>query len=287
MTPQVVIDGLLIGGLYAGVALGLSLAFGVMRLVNLAHGELLMLGPYLVVLLTVTLGMGIDPLLAIVLLAPIVFGLAYPLQRFVLTPLLSRGMEQPLVATFGVSLLLVAVFTEAFGGETRSLAADYATSSLDVLGLQLRVIYLIAFAVGVGMVLAVHLAITRTRQGRALRAAAEDPDTAGAMGIDVQRTYAVAFALAAVTAAVAGVIAGIAFSVTPNSGAGLLIKAFAVVVLGGLGNVGGTLIGGLCLGVAESIGADLAGGEHRDLVVYGLFIAVLTLRPHGLVGRPA
>ncbi len=143
---------------------------------------------------------------------------------------------------------------------------------------------MIALAIGVAMVVVTHLALTRTRSGRALRAASTDAETASTMGIDVRRLYGTALGVAAVMAAVGGTLIGSAFAITPTVGTAYLIKGFAVVVLGGLGSVGGTLAGGLAIGLADSVGADLFGGSYRDLVVYGVLITVLAIRPTGSSG---
>ncbi|MCW2982662.1 MAG: hypothetical protein JWR63_232 [Conexibacter sp.] len=279
---QSIVDGLLMGGLYASIALGLSLVFGVLRLVNLAHGELLVGAAYLAYV--VVDGTGVDPLLSLLVVAPAMFLIAYPVQRYVLTDVLRRSADAPLVATFGLSLAVQGFLALAFSSDARSLPASYGTTGMSVLGLDLRVAYLIAFGVGVVLVVGTHLGLTRTRVGTAVRAAAADPDTAAVMGIDVRRLYAATFGLAAATAAVGGVLVGVAFSFTPTSGLPWVLKAFAVVVLGGLGSVSGTLVGGLALGVVEAVGVHVLGGEWRDLLVYGLFFVALTVRPTGLLG---
>ena len=276
-------QGILLGGLYASVALGLSIVFGVLRLVNLAHGELL-IGAAFLSFWVIDL-LAVDPLLSLLVVAPAMFLLAYPIQRFVLTPVLTRNEEAPLVATFGLSLVATGLFAEVAGSNPRSLDASWATSGFSVAGVNIRVAYLLAFVFGVALVAATHFALTRTRTGTAVRAAAADPDTAAAMGMDVQRLYALTFGVAAAMAAVGGVFVGVAFSFTPTSGLGWLLTGFAVVVLGGIGSVSGTLLGGLAVGVVEAVGIEIVGGAYRDLIVYGLFFLALTIRPTGILGR--
>ena len=276
-------QGILLGGLYASVALGLSIVFGVLRLVNLAHGELL-IGAAFLSFWVIDL-LGVDPLLALLVVAPAMFIIAYPIQRFVLTPVLTRSEEAPLVATFGLSLLATGLLVELAGSDPRSLDASWASSGFEVAGVNIRVAYLLAFVFGVALVALTHLALTRTRTGTAVRAAAADPDTAAVMGMDVQRLYALTFGVAAAMAAVGGTFVGVAFSFTPTAGLGWLLIGFAVVVLGGIGSVSGTLLGGLAVGVVEAVGIEIVGGAYRDLIVYGLFFLALTIRPTGIFGR--
>lgn len=274
-----VLTGLLSGGLYAIVALGLSLVFGVMGLVNLAHGDVMVVGAYLAAMVVGVLG--VDPLLSLVIVAPVLFALAYPVQRFVLTGLLRRGVEPPLVATFGLSLLLSALLAQTFGGDSRSLDAPYATTGFSVFDAVVRVSGVLTLAVAVILIVGTHLLMTRTQFGTALRAAAADPRTAATMGINVSHVYAFTFALGAAFAGVAGVLVGIGYSFTPTTGLGYLVIGFTVVVLAGSRGVLGALWGGLAIGVIQSVGSTVLGGEYRDLVVYVAFLAVLLLAPAG------
>jgi branched-chain amino acid transport system permease protein len=278
-----VLDGLLLGGLYAGAALGLTLVFGVMRMVNLAHGELLIGGAYLASVVSVRFGL--DPLLGLVLVVPAAFVIAYPLQRWVLNPLIPHGLEAPLVATFGLSVVVQTLFVLAFGGNPRAIDAPYTLSGTSVGGTTVRTIFVMALAGGLLLVVVSHLALTRLRFGKALRAAAEDPVAAATMGIDVAHVYALTFALGAAIAAVGGTLIGLAFSITPTSGVAWLLRAFTVIVLGGMGSIWGSFLGGVIVGIAEEFGAAAFGPSYRDLVVFSLLVLVLVLRPNGLLGR--
>lgn len=277
MDATVIIAGLLTGGLYATVGLGLALVFGVMRLVNLAHGELIMLGAFASSL--VLAWFGLDPFLSLVIVVPLMALIAYPVQRFLLTGLLRRGLEPPLVATFGLSLLISAGLTAAFGGQARSLPASYATAGMNLFGVQVRVIDVVGLAIGVALTAATFLVMRRTRWGAALRAASSDPATASTMGINVNVVYAVTFAASAAIAAIGGVLIGTAYSFTPTAGMSWILIGFTVVVLGGTGNPFGALIGGLVLGLVQSIGGAVLGGQYRDFVIYFAFIVVLALKP--------
>lgn len=277
MEPTVIISGLLTGGLYATIGLGLALVFGVMRLVNLAHGELIILGAYMSSL--VISALGVDPFLSLVIVVPLMALIAYPVQRFLLTALLRRGLEPPLVATYGISLIVSSALVAFFGGNARSLPSSYATAGMSLLGVQVRVIDVVGLGIGVVLTIATLLVMRRTRWGAALRAASTDPATASTMGINVAVVYAMTFAASAAIAAVGGVLIGTAYSFTPTGGMSWILIGFTVVVLGGTGNPIGALIGGLVLGLVQSIGGAVFGGQYRDFVIYFAFIVILAVKP--------
>ena len=197
-----VLSGLGIGGLFAVTALGLSLVFGVMKLMNLAHGEFIVLGAYIVYYLGTSAGL--DPLVAALIAAPAVALLAYPLQHYALSSVMSRGAEAPLLITFGVSVVLQNVFIVAFSADVRSLNAGYASANIKLLGVTLPVIYIICLVVAVILLGATHLIVTRTGFGRRLRASSEDAVAAAVMGVNVKRVYSMTYALAAGSAALGG-----------------------------------------------------------------------------------
>jgi len=278
-----ILDGLLLGGLYAGSALGLTLVFGVMRVVNLAHGEILVGAAYLSFIVVTHLG--VDPLLALVVVAPVMFLLGYPLQRWILGPLIPHGAEGPLVATFGLSVIGQTIFVLAFGGNPKALDASYTLTGVNFFGITERTIFVIALVAGLALLALTHLAVTRLKFGKALRAAAEDPMAAASLGIDVNHVYAMTFGLAAALSAVGGTLIGLAFSVTPTAGLAWLLRAFTVIVLGGMGSIWGSFLGGAVVGMAEEFGAATVGPSYRDLVVFSLLVLVLVVRPQGLLGR--
>ncbi len=273
----VILSGLLTGTLYALIGLGLTLLSGVMRLVNLAHGELMMVGAYLA---SVVMGLfGVDPLLTLVIVVPVVMIVGYPLQRHVFTRLLRRNEEAPMVATFGLSQLIIAILVILFGGNVRSLSAPYATQGIELLGTTVRVSSIITAVISVVLVVATYLVVQRTQWGAALRASAVDPQTASTMGINVERVYALTFAVSAAFAAIAGILVGIGFAYSPSSGAKYMLIGFTVVVLGGFGSVMGTLWAGLGIGLIEAVGAAVFGTEFRELVIYVTFILILIVVP--------
>ncbi len=277
------VTGVLLGGLFAVTALGLSLVFGVMRLINLVHGELVILGAYLAYELSTRVS--IDPLLTLIAVVPAVMVIGYPVQRVLLTPVMRKGAEPALLTTFGLSIIAQNVFLLLFSGDTRSLNSSYSSSSLDIAGIQVPAMYLISFGFAVVMCGGAHLVLRRTAAGRAVRAASEDAAAAQVMGIDIRRVYAWIYAAAAACAAVGGVLVGLTFSFDPTAGTTYLLTGFAVVVLGGLGSVKGTFYGGLLLGVIESVGAAFFGDGYRDFIGFVAFLIILSLRPQGLFGR--
>lgn len=270
-------------GLYATLALGLTLVFGVMRLVNLAHGDLIIAGGYLGVFFGVNLGL--DPLVALLLIVPVMMALTYPIQRGLLNPLLAVGEEPPLVATFGISLVIETVLQIGYSSNAQSLNPSYGVTGIDILGTNVRVIFVIALVIGVILVLATHFALTRLRVGKALRAASEDAEAAASLGINVKHIYALTFAVAAGLSAFAGIELGVAFSLTPTAGLSWLLIAFTVIVLGGMGSVLGTLVGGFAVALAQEYGSLAFGPQYQDLIVFGLLVVVLVIRPNGIFGR--
>lgn len=277
------INGLLIGGLYATTALGLSLVFGTMRMVNLAHGEFIIIGAYLAALMLGT--SGLDPLLVAIPVALAVGVLAFPMQRYVFTPIMARSAEAPVTATFGLSVLLSSALVIAFGADPRTLPAPYATAQFEVLGVGVRVSLLIATIVAIVLVVALHVVLTRTRFGRQVQAASIDAEAASLVGVNVRTTHAWVFAIAAATAAIAGILIASTYSVAPNAGTGWLLRAFTVVVIGGLGSVWGVLAGAVIVAVVETVGAAVVGAQYRDVIVFGVLVLILLIRPQGLFSR--
>jgi branched-chain amino acid transport system permease protein len=282
---QAASSGLLLGGLYALSALGLSLVLGVMRLVNLVHGELVVLGSYLAFVVLDTTG--VDPLLALPLVFVAAAAIGYPLHRVLLAPLTRGGEEGPLLTTFALSIIVQTLFIQAFTGDTRALDRPYTRSSLELLGVAVPTMYLAGFTIALAVTAAVHLLMTRTGFGRRLRASAEDPTAAGIVGVNVGRIHGLTFALAAGLAAMGGVLIALCFSFTPTSGTEYLLTAFTIVVLGGLGSVYGTFGGGVTLGILQSVGAVAFGDGYRTFVGLVLFLVILAVRPQGLFRKGA
>jgi branched-chain amino acid transport system permease protein len=277
------INGLLLGGLYVIIALGLSMVFGVMRLVNVTHGDLLVLSAYLNFVITDALG--INPFAATLIVMPILFIVGYGIQRLVLNPVMSKGMEPALLMAFGISIIAQNGMIIAWGGDSRSLSTDFSTSGVVFLGVHIPVMYVLAFVLSFIEVGAVYIFINRTYMGKSIRAATQDPQTAGVLGVNINHVYAITYGIGAATAALGGLLIGLTFSFAPAAGFNWLLKCFVVVVLGGMGSIPGTLAGGLLLGLTEGIGAAILGTGFRDMIGYLIFLLVLLIRPRGLFGQ--
>lgn len=280
MSLEALVNGALLGGLYALVALGLSLVFGIMRVVNLAHGIIVLAGAYFAIL--VTRYVPVDPLLTFLVVGPVVFVIAALTQRLLLQRLLGHSLEAPLVATFGLLLVGQGLFTYGFGTAPLSLTAPWGQSGITFLGMTVQTVNVVAFVLAVVVIVATQLVLTRTRFGTALRASAVDPATASTLGINISRMHALTFGAAAVIAALAGIVYGTAFSVDPNAGLPLLVLGFTVVVMGGVGSVPGTLVGGVAVGVVAALVGGLIGPVYAPIAVNLLLVVILIVRPQGL-----
>jgi len=278
------INGILLGGLYSVIGIGLSMIFGIMRQVNLAHGELMILSSYLGLVFLQLLGL--HPLLTLFLVLPATFILGYLIQTFLFNRVLEKGMEPFLMISFGLSIILQNVLLLTFTPDARSLKTDLVIQSVDVYGLfHMPVIYLIDFTGSLLVIGLLHLFMKRTYLGWAIRASADDLSASKLMGIHTRRIYAMAMGIATATAAISGVLVGMTFTFYPHSGTQYLIIAFGVVIIGGMGSLLGTFLGGLILGIAQLVGAQLLGPGFQLLGGYLILLMVLTIRPQGILGR--
>jgi len=278
-----ILQGIFLGAFYAVLACGLSLMFGVMRIINLAHGDVAVLGAYLV--LVIVQGTGLSPLLAFVIALPAMIALGYVLQLTILQRALKAGILTPLLATFGLSIVIQNLLLLKFSPDVHSLGASagaLTTESWNLFGsITISALGLVVLAVAGVVFTALHLFLSRTRPGWRMRATAEDPDAAELIGIDSRHVYARATAIAVAIAGLGGLFLAIRSVFDPVSGPTQLIFAFEAVVIGGMGSLWGTLLGGLALGVAQTLGAQL-NPEYAALSGHLLFLAVLILRFGGV-----
>ncbi len=281
---NILIQGSLLGGFYALFAMGLSMSFGIMRLVNIAHGDLIVLSAY--VALVVTQTTGLDPFLSLLIVVPVMFALGYALQRGLLNQTLSGGLLPPLLVTFGISIIIQNGLLQVFGAyDHRLQEGQIETASLHLpAGLSVGVYPLVVFAVATLAIAGLQLLFYRTRLGRAFRAVSDDASTAELMGIDNLKLYALALGVAMIFTALAGVLFGIRTIFAPLSGPIRLILAFEAVIIGGLGSMWGTLVGGVVLGLAQAIGAAVD-PTWQILAGHLAFLAILIVRPSGLFPR--
>ncbi len=280
----ILIQGTLLGGLYALFAIGLSLTFGIMRVVNIAHGDLITLAAFAALVVTDTLA--ISPFVALGVVVPLFFALGYLLQRGLLNRTLGDSILPPLLVTFGLSVIIQNVLLEVFGANIRRLpVGNLETASLQLpAGIAIGVFPLIVFAAALICLGALQYLLYRTRLGRAFRATSDDPETAELMGIDNRHLYALAMGIALAFTALAGVLFAIRTTFDPASGPIRLIFAFEAVIIGGLGSLWGTLLGGVVLGIAQSIGAAIS-LEWQILAGHIAFMIILVLKPDGLFPR--
>jgi len=276
-----IVQGVLIGGLYALFAAGLSLIFGVMRLVNIAHGDLIVLASYLALVVVTTLGL--DQLTSLVIVVPAMAVIGYALQRLILNRTLGDDLLPPLLVTFGLSVIIQNGLLEWFTADSRKLTAGaIEVQAFQALpGVWIGLLPLLQFGVTVAIIGGLQLLFYRTAFGRAFRATSDDPSVAQLMGLDTRHVFALAMALSLAVVAVAGVFLAVRANFDPAIGPARLIYGFEAVIIGGLGSLWGTLAGGIILGVAQAIGAQIDPG-WQVLAGHLVFIAILAVRPQGL-----
>ena len=285
LLPQILANGVLLGGLYALMALGLALVWGVLNIVNLAHGAFVMLGAYASYYLFTSLG--IDPFAALPLCMLLLFCLGYLLQRHVLNLIVRAPMFNTLLITFGLDVVIKYLAQIAFSADFRVVNPRYAGAHFTVAGATLPLVRALAFAVALLLSCAVWLILTRTRLGRAVRACAQNLLAARLYGVSPRTIYALTFGLGAALAGAAGDLYGVVSQINPYIGDSLTAKAFAICIIGGLENPLGVIVGGLFLGVLESLTSLYIGPTYTDVASFGVLVLVLIVRPQGLLGKTA
>jgi len=284
-----VVNGVLLGGLYGAVALGLSLIFGVMRVINFAHGTFLMIGLFIPYWLWQLFG--VDPYVSALVAAPALFGLGYLIQGAIIAPLFKRERAmvlEPLsvlLLTAGVGLILDNVALMAFGPNVRAVQIPFASKTLWI-GELLNINYarLIAFLVSVAIAVALSLFLSRTDMGRSIRSTAQNRDAAALCGIDVAKIYNITFGLGCAVLGIVGCVMVPFYYVSPTVGLAFGIRSFITVVLGGIGSIPGSILGGLILGVVESVAGQFVTATSASIFSFLIFILVLFFRPTGLMG---
>ncbi|MGI8723176.1 MAG: branched-chain amino acid ABC transporter permease [Geodermatophilaceae bacterium] len=280
---QAALYGLLQGGLLALIAVGFSLVWGVMNVVNLAHGSFVILGAYVGWEMNTKLGW--DPFLAMFVAAAVLFVLGYVIQRYVINLVINGPIFITLLLTFGLDLLIVQGMNIVFSGNYRSIHTDYASNGLDLGSVRVPVGRLLAFGVAVLLTIALVYLVGRTRVGTSIMATGMDRGAARLMGIRARHVYALTFAIAAALAAVAGVMVGTVGTFNPAAAAGYTLLSFVIAVLGGLGNMYGALLGGLLIGLVDSLAGLYLPGTWVNALAFLVLVVVLIFRPSGLVGR--
>ena len=280
---QSILSGILIGGVYALIGIGLTLIFGVMRVINFAQGELVMVGMYVTFFLFK--GLGMDPFVSVVITLPALFVLGALLQRTLINRVLDALPQNQILLTIGMGLVLSNVAMLAFTSDYRILSTSYSSSSVPLGPIRLSTPLIYCFLITVVITAALYWFLVKTDVGHAVRATAQDRDAAQLMGVNVRNMGVLAFGLGSALAGAAGALVAPTYYIYPQVGGAFTLKAFVVVVLGGMGSIIGATLGGVLIGVAESVSGTYFGSGWKDVCVYVIFLLVLLLKPAGLLGK--
>jgi branched-chain amino acid transport system permease protein len=280
---QALISGILIGGVYALIGIGLTIIFGVMRIINFAHGDLLMVGMYATYYLFTLLH--VDPFLSIIITIPLMFLFGAFLQKFFINRVLNALPQNQILLTIGLGLIMSNSMMLAFTSDYKILTTKYSSSSVTILGISISSPLVISFAITVAITVALTWFLRETNTGQAIRATAQDREAATLMGINVRRMSLIAFGLGSAMAGTAGALIAPTYYIFPQVGSIFTLKAFVITVLGGMGSVTGAMVGGVLIGVAESIGGAYFGSGWKEVIVFVLFLLVLLFKPAGLLGK--
>ncbi len=280
LNPQTWVNGVLLGGIYALLGVGMTMMFGIVKLTNLAHGEFVIIGAFASTLLSEALG--VDPILTLVITVPLMFLIGVLLQSTLINRVMLQGSEPALLVTFGLSIILQSALLLLFTADARHTIVPYATNTIRISkNLHIPVLNLVVLVISLVTILILTIFLRKTYMGRAIRATSDDTVAASLMGVSVKRTYGIAMGIAMATAAVAGLGVGMLWTYYPSSGGNYLLTAFGVVVIGGMGSIPGTLVAGLVYGLAQVFG----GANYGALVSYVILIIMLAVRPQGLFSK--
>ena len=280
---QPILNGILLGGLYAIIAIGLSTMFGIVKLVNLAHGDLMILSSFLSLVLATWIG--VSPYLTILVVIPVMYFVGFFVQGFLINRVMGKELEPPLLVAFGLSIILQNLLLLVFTPDARSLMTSLTVKTIPIGEfLNIPVVYLVDFLVGLAVICCLYYFFQYTYLGRAIRAASDDGVAAQLMGINTKNIYAKAMGIAMMTAGVAGILIGTTFTFYPHTGPQYLIIAFGVIVIGGFGSMKGAFVGGLILALAQLLGAHFLGPGYQLFCGYVILLIVLALRPQGIFG---
>lgn len=280
---QFVIDGLLLGGVYAAVGMGFALVFGIMNVINLAHGALIMLGAYVTFWLWKLFG--IDPFLIIPISMASIFVVGWLMQRYLINYVIRAPMLITFLMTFGLELLIVDLALNFFSADNRSVTTALSGAPVHFAGITLQVVHFITFGIALVLTVLLALFLDHTRTGNAIRATSMDLDAARLVGIRIGRVYALTYALGGAAAGAAGSLIILNYSMNPGGGEFYTLIGFVVCVLGGLGSISGALVGGLTFGVVQSLSQAYIGPAFQNAIAFGLLVVILLIRPSGILGK--
>ena len=282
MLTQVIINGLLKGGLYALMAMGMSLIWGVMNIINIAHGSFIMLGAYTTYWIFVKLG--IDPFVSLPLSMALIFLLGWLVQKYLVNLVVQADIFITLLLTFGIELLIDNLALLFWTADVRKVDVSYGAANFTLFGATVPVVRLAAFFLALIISAILFYLMNRTRLGRAIRATSQELEAAELAGVKVGNIYAITFGIGTALAAAAGTLWSILFPISPGMGGILTLKSFVVTIIGGLGTMLGPLIGGLILGVVEALGTNWFGSTYENLISFSIFLLVIIFMPKGILG---
>jgi len=287
MTPtvllQAIISGILIGGVYALIGIGLTIIFGVMRVINFAHGDIMMVGMYLTYFLF-TLA-GVDPFLSVIVTMPLMFLFGALLQKLFINRILGALPQNQILLTIGLGLIMSNSMMLAFTSDYKILTTSYSSSSFNLAGISISQPLAISFLITAAITAGLYWFLMKTDTGQAIRATAQDREAAQLMGINVKRMSILSFGIGAAMAGTAGALISPTYYIFPQVGSAFTLKAFVITVLGGMGSVIGATLGGIIIGLVESVAAVTISSEWKDVVVFTIFLLVLLVKPSGLMGK--
>ena len=282
--PQQIVTGVVLGGLYALIGIGMSLIFGIMRLTNIAHGDIMILSSFLTMYITRELTG--NPVIALLITIVIMIGFGIAIQKFLINRVITKGAEPALLVTFGLSIIISNGLFLAFGANTQRIPNTLTTTNfINTGGISISMIYAVCFAVAVAVIVVLTFVMNKTSFGRAIRATSSDTTMSELLGVNTKRVYVYAMCLTVVTASIAGLLVGMNFPFFPTTGPSYLIIAFGVVVIGGMGSLVGTLVGGIILGLAQIVGGHFLGVTYQQLIGFLVLLVVLAIRPQGLMSK--
>jgi branched-chain amino acid transport system permease protein len=279
---QSLISGILIGGVYALIGIGLTIIFGVMRVINFAHGDILMIGMYGTYFLFTLFH--IDPFVSIIITIPLMFLYGAFLQKAFINRAFNALPQNQILLTIGMGLVMSNTIMLAFTSDYKILSTTYSSSSVTILGISVSEPLVVSFAITIAITAALYWFLYRTDMGQAIRATAQDREAAQLMGINVRRMAIIAFGIGSALAGTAGALISPTYYIFPQVGSVFTLKAFVITVLGGMGSIVGATLGGVLIGVAESVGGVYFGSGWKDVIVFVLFLLVLLFKPSGLLG---
>jgi branched-chain amino acid transport system permease protein len=280
---QAIVNGLLMGGLYALISIGLTLIFGVMRIINFAHGDLMMLAMYITYWMFTLYG--IDPFISLLMTIPTLFVIGIVIQKFLINRVLEAPPASQMFLTLGVMLIAQNVALLIWKADYRAIRTYYTGSVVNLSGVFVSIPRVVSFSISIILTCILYVFLTRTKSGRAMRATAQNREVASLMGVNISRIYTLAFGIGTACVGAAGTLLSTFYYISPTVGTVFTLTAFLTVVLGGMGSFTGALFGGLIVGLAESLGTVYTATQYRELITFILFIFILLLKPSGLFGK--